>query len=398
MSVWIHRIETAVPEICYSQSEIGLQMVEWTHDERDRRLVRMLYRNSGIETRHSVIPELGANFLVADERGSLRQQSTAERNAIYSREASKLAVDLGRKLLSAAPEFLPAEITHVITASCTGFFNPGIDYLLCRELGLAGNTQRFNLGFMGCYAAFPALNMAAQFCLANPEAVVLVMCLELCTLHLQLNGSEDTILANSLFADGAGAVLVSSRRPQPGNAAYRICDFESALIPSGLEAMAWSIGEMGFDISLSSYVPKIIGAGIADVVHPLLSRNALSRREVRRWAVHPGGKSIIDKVAAGLDLSPEQVRPSRDVLRDFGNMSCATILFVLRETLRVAAADAPAPSPLAGEGESAAGAAAGTNGNQVNQQLDHQGDTVCAIAFGPGLTVEMGLLQIERTL
>jgi len=364
MSIWMHHIETAVPETCYDQTEIGLQMVEWTHDERNKRLVRMLYRGSGIEKRHSVIPDLGANFLIPDGEGSFRQQSTAERNAIYTREATKLAVDLGRKLLAAAPEFKPADITHVVTASCTGFFNPGIDYMLCRELGLAGNTQRFHLGFMGCYAAFPALNMATQFCRANPEAVVLIMCLELCTLHLQINGSEDTILANSLFADGAGAVLVSARPPQPGSTSYRISDFESALIPSGLEAMAWSIGDLGFDISLSSYVPKIIGAGIADLLHPFLARNDLSIKEIQRWAVHPGGKSIIDKVAASLELSQDQVLPSRQVLRNFGNMSCATILFVLKETLE--------------------------------QAVSEDRDQVCAVAFGPGLTVEMSLLQIDK--
>ncbi len=364
MSIWIHHIETAVPPVCYNQSEIGQRMIEWSNDERDKRILRMLYRSSGIETRYSVIPDMGANFLIPVGDGSYRQQSTAERNAIYTREATKLAVDLGHKLLAAAPEFAPTEITHVVTASCTGFFNPGIDYMLCQELGLAGNVQRFHLGFMGCYAAFPALNMATQFCRANPDAVVLVMCLELCTLHLQINGSEDTILANSLFADGAGAVLVSARQPRPGSVTYRISDFDSALIPSGREAMAWSIGDYGFDISLSSYVPKIIGAGIVDLLKPLLARNALTIGDIQRWAVHPGGKTIVDKVAASLELSPEQVQPSRHVLRTFGNMSAATIFFVLKETLEQAASE-------------------------------HQ-DTVCAIAFGPGLTVEMALLQIDR--
>ena len=363
MSIRIHHIETAVPPVCYNQSEIGQRMIEWSNDERDKRILRMLYRSSGIDTRYSVIPDLGANFLIPDGQGSFRQQSTAERNATYTSEGTKLAVELGHKLLAAAPEFAPADITHVITASCTGFFNPGIDYVLCRELGLAGSTQRFNLGFMGCYAAFPALNMATQFCIANPEAVVLVMCLELCTLHLQINGSEDTILANSLFADGAGAVLVSARPPKPGNATYRICDFDSALIPSGLDAMAWSIGDLGFDISLSSYVPKIIGAGIVDLLQPLLSRNSVSIQDIQRWAVHPGGKTIVDKVAGSLELTPEQVLPSRKVLRTYGNMSSATILFVLKETLAQAA---------------------------TKDQ-----DKVCAIAFGPGLTVEMALLQID---
>lgn len=364
MSVWIHHIETAVPQWRYQQSDIGERMLEWTLDERDRRLVRMLYRSSGIETRHSVIPDWGEHFFSPAGDGTYRQPGTGERNHIYTREATRLAVDLGHTLLATAPEFAPADITHVITASCTGFFNPGIDYFLCQELGLATGTKRFHLGFMGCYAAFPALNMATQFCRANPQAVVLVMCLELCSLHLQINGNEDSILANSLFADGAGAMLISARTPRAGSETYRIDDFDSALIPDGREAMAWSIGNLGFDISLSSYVPKIIGAGIADLLQPLLARNQLARQDIRHWAVHPGGKSIIDKVAKSLQLSPGQVMPSRTVLREFGNMSSATILFVLKEAMAQAAA------------------------------TDHE--KVCAMAFGPGLTVEMALLQRDR--
>lgn len=364
MSVRIHHIETAVPEGSYSQSDIGQRMLDWTNDERDKRLVRMLYKSSGIDTRHSVIPDWGESFFIPTEDGGFRQPSTAERNDIYTREGKKLAVELGRKLLSSAPGFVPKDVTHVVTASCTGFFNPGIDYFLCQELGLAGDVQRYHLGFMGCYAAFPALNMATQFCQANPDAVVLVMCLELCSLHLQINGSEDTILANSLFSDGAGAVLVSARPPQSGVDTYRVDDFDSALIPSGQEAMAWSIGDLGFDISLSSYVPKIIGAGINDLLQPILARNDLTTQDIDRWAVHPGGKSIVDKVKKSLDLTTEQVLPSRNVLQNFGNMSSATILFVLKETLAQPAID------------------------------DHE--KVCAVAFGPGLTVEMALLQADR--
>lgn len=364
MSVWIHHIETAVPEGCYSQADIGERMLDWTVDERDKRLVRMLYRSSGIDTRHSVIPDWGESFFIPTEDGGFRQPSTAERNDIYTREGKELAVDLGHKLLAAAPEFSPEDITHVVTASCTGFFNPGIDYFLCQELTLAGDTQRYHLGFMGCYAAFPALRMATQYCQANPDAVVLVMCLELCSLHLQINGSEDTILANSLFSDGAGALLVSARPPQPGLDTYRIDDFDSALIPSGEDAMAWSIGDLGFDISLSSYVPKIIGAGIHDLLQPLLTRNELMTQDIDRWAVHPGGKSIVDKVKTSLELSAEHVLPSRNVLKNFGNMSSTTILFVLKETLAQPAV------------------------------ADHE--KVCAMAFGPGLTVEMALLQADR--
>jgi predicted naringenin-chalcone synthase len=155
--------------------------------------------------------------------------------------------------------------------------------------------------------------------------------------------------------------LVSGRSPQPGIDTYRVDEFDSALIPSGKEAMAWSIGDLGFDISLSSYVPKIIGAGINDLLQPLLTKSKLTIQDIDRWAVHPGGKTIVDKVAKSLGLSTGQVQPSRTVLQKFGNMSSATILFVLKETLSQAA--------MSGQ------------------------EKVCAMAFGPGLTVEMALLQ-----
>jgi predicted naringenin-chalcone synthase len=225
-------------------------------------------------------------------------------------------------------------------------------------------TQRYHLGFMGCYAAFPALRMAAQFCRADPDAVVLVMCLELCSLHLQRNGSEDSLLANSLFADGGGGAIVSARKPAPGLSAYRIGDFHSALVPSGEGDMAWSIGDHGFDIALSSYVPKIIGANIREFIEPSLGASGLALADVDTWAVHPGGRSIIDQVQTTLTLRPEQVRASREALRDYGNMSSASIFFVLRNILDF---------PSRGEGEK-----------------------ICAMAFGPGLTVEMALLEARR--
>ncbi len=360
--VWLHQPQTVVPAHSYQQQAVGTQMLEWTTDPRDKRLVRMLYRHSGIDTRHSVIPDWGDGFFAFTENATATQPTTRQRNDIYAREASVLAAELGHKILNHNDSFSAKDITHVVTASCTGFFNPGIDYILCRELGLADNTQRFHLGFMGCYAAFPALNMAAQFCRADPDAVVLVMCLELCSLHLQLNGSEDSLLANALFADGAAAAVVAARPPATGHSC-RIMDFHSALIPSGVDAMAWSIGDNGFDISLSSYVPKIIGAGIADLTTSLLDRHHLGIQDVHTWAVHPGGKSIIDKVAEGLQLPAAKVAVSRDILRRYGNMSSATILFVLHDILAAAQAD--------------------------HQQL------LGAMAFGPGLTAEMALLQVE---
>ena len=368
MPVWIHQVETILPEISFSQEQASQKMQDWYKDDRTRRIIRVLYRQSGIEKRHSVITNFDGNeagsFFKTGPDALLRGPGTAARNDIFALESRSLSVALARKVLDRCPGVGPMEITHVVTASCTGFYNPGPDFYIVCDLGMPFSTQRYHLGFMGCYAAFPALRMAAQFCQADPDAVVLVMCLELCSLHLQMNGNEDSLLANSLFADGAGAAIVSARPPAPGQSAYRIDDFQSALVPSGEKDMAWRIGDHGFDIALSTYVPKIIGANIREFIEPSLARIGIRMADVDTWAVHPGGKSIIDQVQASLSLRPEQVRASREVLRNFGNMSSATILFVLQEILR--------------------------------QPCRSDSEKVCAMAFGPGLTVEMALLQAHR--
>jgi len=368
MSVWIQHIETMNPGLAYSQDYASRKMQEWTADDRLKRMTRVLYQKSGIDRRYSVITSFDQNlpgdFFPLGADGRRRELSTAERNAIYTRESHRLAVDLGRQTVANCPNIETADITHVITVSCTGFCNPGPDYHIVNELGLSYATERYHLGFMGCYAAFPGLRMARQFCEANPEAVVLVMCLELCSLHLQLNDREDSLLANSLFADGAAAVIVSAREPDPQQSCYRFGAFHSSLIPSGKADMAWTIGDLGFDIALSSYVPKIIGTNIREAIKPVLASRRFDLGDVRTWAVHPGGKVIIDKVAESLDLQAEQVAASRKVLGEYGNMSSATVLFVLREILK--ASDAPAR------------------------------EDVCTMAFGPGLTVEMGLLEAQR--
>ncbi len=368
MRAWIHRLDTLLPRFSFTQEEASGKMQEWARDERERRLIRAIYRNSGIERRHTVIGDFDGggtgSFFRAGPDGDLKGPGTASRNAIFTSESRSLSVALARKVLDNCPGIDAGDVTHVVTVSCTGFCNPGPDYYIVRDLGMSPGTQRYHLGFMGCYAAFPALRMAAQFCEADPGAVVLVLCLELCSLHLQLAGTEDTILANSLFSDGAGAAIVSARDPFPGRSAYRTEWFRTTLVPDGEQEMAWHIGDHGFEISLTSYVPKIIGANLREFVEPSLALGGMAIGDVDLWAVHPGGKSILDQVQKGLDLRPEQMQASRDVLRGHGNMSSVSILFVLEEILKRGA----------GGGE----------------------EKVCAIAFGPGLTVEMALLAALR--
>lgn len=333
------------------------------------RVLGRIYRHSGIVKRHSVIRDYATNgdggapggaFYDSDSDVFL-SPSTRQRNDIYAVEARRLFAKVTANVLDESDGFEARDITHVITASCTGFYAPGPDYYLVRDLGLSPTVQRFHVGFMGCYAAFPVLRMADAFCRSNPDAVVLVACLELCTLHLQPSEVMDNIIATSVFADGAGAAIVSSRAPRGKGKALRIDQFLTTLVDDSEADMAWKIGDNGFEMVLSTYVPKILEANVGRVVGSLLQSAGVAEADVDRWAIHPGGRAILDKVEKSVGLDPASLDPSRRVLRDYGNMSSATIWFVLKDTLSLEPVDSE--------------------------------EQVYAMAFGPGLTVESALFQ-----
>lgn len=365
MPTFIHHISTSVPDTSYLQEVIGETMLRQLDSEgKGARLLRRIYRHSAIDKRHSVITdylhgEHDGLFFDAEE-GRFLSPSTRERNDLYTREARKLFSETARKVIEGCARIESRDITHVITVSCTGFFAPGPDYYIVKDLGLATGTQRFHIGFMGCYGAFPALKMARAFSTADPKAVVLVVCLELCTLHLEPSEDIDDIIATSVFADGAAGTLVSARSPDPSASALRIESLLSTIAPDSEGDMAWTIGDHGFDMVLSTYVPRILEANVDSIVNALLDESSLSFEDIDHWAIHPGGRAILDKVELGLGLQKNALDASRRVLRQYGNMSSATILFVLEEILKT--------------------------GNM------HSGDAMYAMAFGPGLTVESALL------
>jgi predicted naringenin-chalcone synthase len=372
MSVFLHGLATAVPPHHHTQDRACAFMQEHATENRAvRRIIRSLYRNSGIEKRHSVVPDweaTGEASLFFEADGTRRPvPDTRLRNERYTREARVLYEGLARRLVQETPGFTAADVTHVITISCTGFFAPGPDIHVVRALGLPGSTQRYHVGFMGCYAAFQGLRMAEAFCRADPEAVVLVLAVELCTLHLQFTDDTDDLIAGSVFADGGSGALVSARAPATADGSadpppLEILSFRTALTDGGEEDMAWTIGNRGFRMKLSTYVPDLIEANLAPVLGDALGAQGLALADVDRWAVHPGGRAILDKAEGVLELGAEGLAASRTVLRDYGNMSSATILFVLDELLR--------------------------NGEPA------EGERVCALAFGPGLTIELGLFQV----
>ncbi|MFB2581861.1 type III polyketide synthase [Herbiconiux sp. P15] len=415
MAVSVRTIRTAVPPTVIRQQRVrDLFAAQPGLGRLGERLVATSFDASGIETRHTVVTDFAAATAEPDDasehdsndsNGSNGEQdhrseggapgigfidpasrvllhpSTRHRNELYTVEAAALSVEAARAALDASPEFGAADVTHVITVSCTGFFSPGPDYVLVRQLGLDPGVQRFHVGFMGCYAAFPALKMAKAFCEADAEAVVLVVSVELCTLHVRSSSDPDQIVASSVFADGAAAAIVSGREARPGvdvpgadrtRAVLELDAFATTLTPTGEEAMAWTIGDHGFEMILSTYVPKIIDEHITGALEPLLQGTPTSA--VERWAIHPGGRSILDRVQSKLALSDTQLEPSRQVLRQYGNMSSATILFVLERILADASAE-----------QGAEGSAA-------------RRERVCAMAFGPGLTVETGLFTVAEAV
>ena len=366
-------LETAVPQTILVQQQARDVFASQPGLTRlGTRLVSTCFDSAAIDTRYTAVAELSLdahpeNPLFFDpETNRVLSPSTKVRNEIFATEATKLFVEAGKAAVAGAPGIDLDDITHVITVSCTGFFNPGPDYKVVRALGLNPAVQRYHLGFMGCYAAFPALKAAKQFCVADPTAVVLVICAELCSLHVRTSNDPDTIMGSAIFGDGAAAAVVSARELSGPEPTIRLDHFETVLTPVGEEAMAWNIGDEGFEMVLGSYVPHIIEEHITGALAPLLAKEpslaGRPYRDITHWAIHPGGRSILDKVESKLELTQEQLVPARETLREFGNMSSATVLFVLKYMLEKPATE--------------------------------REERICSMAFGPGLTVETGLFTL----
>lgn len=379
MTVTLRGISTVVPPTVLVQEVVrDVFAAQPGLNRLGQRIVATSFNVSGIDTRYTVLEELSLQAhpdepLFFDvESGELLFPGTKVRNEIYADKATGLYVEAGRRAIEATPGIEASDVTHVITVSCTGFYAPGPDFMIARELGLDPGVERYHLGFMGCYASIPALRIASQLAKADAAAVVLIVSVELCSLHLRTSNDLDTIVASSLFGDGAGAGIVTARPLEPGERAFDLDRFATRITPVGESDMAWKIGDHGFEMVLSNAIPAIIDDHITGALEPLFAHDEAlaealatdsSSNAIAHWAIHPGGRSILDKVESRLGLTEAQLVPARETLRDFGNMSSATVLFVLRNILHSdAAAD---------------------------------GDRVAAMAFGPGLTVESALMTIR---
>lgn len=383
---------TAVPANGLSQAEISAWMAAAFSDRPSvARAVRSLHSYSGIERRHSCCPEYlqpveSSRFTPGKASDA---PTTAERMRVYAREAPLLGTQATRQALEryasatgSSERAVADSVTHLVVVSCTGFFAPGLDYVIAQELGLSKTIGRTMIGFMGCSAAFNGLRTAHQIVLSQPDARVLVVCVELCSLHIQQDVSPAHLIAMSLFADGAAACLVGE--PTVGDTGvFRLDGFRSEIQPNTEAEMVWEIGDHGFVLHLSPQIPEHVANAAPAALHHLFDGKTPAF-----WAIHPGGRAIVDRLQKVFALNPTQVEASRAILRRFGNLSSATILFVLDELRQ---SFAKAPSHLATTLPSSRRAV--TNGSAP---ADVDSDGICsgvAMAFGPGLVIELARLS-----
>lgn len=354
---------TALPAVSVAQQEAA-DFAVWLNglSAEQARTVPVLYRRSGIRTRASILAARGPGgekvqsfFSPAQSVGD-RGPTTRERMRAYADYAPTLALEAARAALQDSG-VAPHEITHIVTVTCSGFSAPGVDIRLMRDLGLPPTTQRVQVGFMGCHGALNGLKVAAGLAALGPEVRVLLCAVELCTLHYQYGWDPDRVVANALFADGAAALVAGPAAEAPAGC-WCLAASGSCLFPDSLDAMTWTIGDHGFEMTLSARVPGLIERGLRPWLEDWLAGRGITLDEIESWAVHPGGTRILQAAQAALGLTDAAVADSREVLASCGNMSSPTILFILNQL-----ASRQAPRPCA------------------------------ALAFGPGLVAEAALFR-----
>ena len=296
-------------------------------------LAAKLNNHLGVDCRYSIIPDYLPNptqrWLYPKDGGFLPLPLTSDRMAIYERESVGLAAKVAKAALEES-QCDRQEITHLIISTCTGFFAPGPDLALVRHLELNSSVRRTIIGFMGCYAGFTGMRLAHEIVQSNKDAVVLQVAIELCSLHFQVPHTRELLLSNYLFGDGASAAVW--RYGSEGLLGIR--GLHSSIAEHSSDQMSWRIGDHGFVMHLASQVPKTLMDVAPGYLMELLKQSDISRDDISHWAIHPGGPAILRAIGQALDIPQKSLDPSFDVLRDYGNMSSATIFFVLKSLMK----------------------------------------------------------------
>lgn len=356
-------IGTAVPPYGSEQSSILEYMISAYDDETVSRKLNLLSRHSGISKRYSVVPDFknskSEHLFFSGNHGS---PNIEDRLNEYKNKAVPLAMDAiqdaFQKIDTPFSEF---GITHLITVSCTGLYAPGLDAELIDQLNLPNDIFHVAINFMGCNAAFHALKLSDMITKTDENAKVLIVCVELCTLHFKPKSNNDNLLSNTIFGDGASAMIVTSDgyAAKHQKSGLEINGFYSLLLKRGKDLMGWNINPVNFEMILDSRVPEFIGEEIDEIVLKAGTKLNIKPDAIDNWAIHPGGKKILDTIKRQLHMNDTDLIQSYKVLNDYGNMSSPTILFVLNEILK------KKPKPE---------------------------ETIFSIGFGPGISIETALL------
>jgi predicted naringenin-chalcone synthase len=302
-------------------------------DTTENRKLRFLYQHSGIEHRYSTIPDYSCeikDWKFYPQTENLEPfPSLEDRITLFNKYAGPISVAAIRECISGFMQ--DSEITHLITVSCTGMSAPGLDLQIIELMDLPKSIHRTSVNFMGCYAAIHALKMADAICKNEQTAKVIIVCTELCTLHFQKEPTIDNITSSLLFGDGSAAVLVTN--DECHKTGLRLEHFYSEIITKGKKDMAWELSSSGFLMTLSGYVPSLLEEDFSPLVKRALEKAGIEKKEITHWCIHPGGKRILDVVYQSLELKNDDLSYCYEVLKDFGNMSSTTILFVLKKIM-----------------------------------------------------------------
>lgn len=353
-------IGTAVPEHHILQAESAAICQSFADLPAERTaLFHELYRRTGVERRHSVL--LRGSEGPLENRQDFYQAgdapTTGARMEVYRQESAALALRSTQAAL-AASGIDPGRLTHLITVSCTGFFAPGVDLALCQGVPLNPSIARTHIGFMGCQGALNGLRVARAFVQADPSACVLLCSTELCSLHHQYGWDPEQIVANALFADGSAAAILAGEAIASAAGSPRFVGSGSTVVADSLDAMSWTIADHGFEMTLSARVPSLINQTIRAWLDAWLASQGRQIEQIGSWAIHPGGPRVLTACAEAFGLDREDLAASFETLSQYGNMSSATILYVLK-----ALHDRKAARPTV------------------------------ALAFGPGLCIEAALIE-----
>lgn len=358
---YIYNIATAVPEHELTQ----VQALAFMHKhlnltDREKEKLSHLFQATGIQKRYTVLSDYTKKDIEEYSFFSKNEKlfpfpSTSQRMKAFEKYALPLSLCAVQSIFD--KNIQAQEVTHLITVSCTGLYAPGLDIELAQQTQIPTHVQRTAVQYMGCYAAFNALKLAYHICNSDKNAIVLIVDTELCSLHFQNRTESDFMLANALFGDGSAVVLVTGKK-RTENPTLKIKEFYADIYSDGKTDMAWHIGDTGFEMVLSHYIPKLVEKGVPVLIEKLLSR--FEHIKIDHYATHPGGKKILQAVEKALHISSQKHTNSYHILSEYGNMSSATVLFVLNLFLK-----------------------------QIQK-----GEHILSIAFGPGLTLESMLFEV----